>query len=791
MKRLFFLIFLLTISPIFLNAQIDESKPVRVSKAYAYVKTAPLTELVAKLSPDKSDAIPVEKEVKNILNMGHYGNGRQEGQPDIVQSKMGAKQSRGQIIGFNGQGPTGSYPPDTDGDVSETHFVQMVNSKYNVYLKDGTKVLGPLNLSTLWSQLPGGPWGNSGDPIVLYDEAAERWVLTQFAPRNNFTQNFELFAVSETNDPTGSYHLYAFAFGNQFNDYPKIGIWSDGYYATYNMFTPNGGNFSHLGAKITSVDREKMLIGDPDAEMIEFFKEGYYSTMPADIDGEDIPAPGAPCPVMYMTNSDEIEIWNFTSDWENTTNSSLIKQDPNLFPTGFIGTPNTNQGGGGYIKQPGTNMRLDGLGAMIMNRLAYRKFDTHESMVITHSILVQPDGGGSYDRSGIRWYEVRRTDDIWELHQEGTFAPDDGVHRWMGSAAMNANGDIAIAYSVSDEESVYPSIRYTGRHATDLPGIMSIEEEELKTGTSSQNHWRWGDYACLNVDPDNDTVFWFTTEYNGWRTWISSFDLGTVATTSNAGEDTFICTNDFFETQGSGTGVYAIEWTTDGDGYFTADDQFINTYVRGSQDVANHGCTLTLSVTGFDGNQINDDIVLSIGPWVDAGENAYILDTESFQLQAEGTESGTISWATSGSGSFSNTSIMQPIYTPSEQDLINGSVILNVEVSISEPCESSKSDEMILNFSSVGINEINTAKLNIYPNPTSDIFTLYVDGLNIGEEFTYLIYTSYGKEVYRELNNIKSTNYQKVIDMTDFIGGIYFVSVKTEKGTITQKLVKL
>lgn len=791
MNRKLIYLFLLLLTPFFLLAQAGEKNSVKVTKAAFYAKSAPLSELAAKLLPDKEDALKFNHEVHNELSVDKWANTDKNARPGKVQSNMGTLQSRGPLVGFNGQGPTGSYPPDTDGDVSETHYVQMVNSKYNVYEKDGTHILGPLNLSTLWSSLPPGNWGNSGDPIVLYDEEADRWILTQFAPKNNYTQNYELFAVSETSDPTGSYYLYAFEFGNQFNDYPKIGVWRDGYYCTFNLFS---SSLNHLGSKVVAVERDKMLIGDPDAQMIETpgysggYIPGYYSTMPADIDGESLPDEGEPCPIMYINNAHQVEFWNFSADWETPSNSTMIKQNPNIVVSSFSEVPN-----GTFIDQPGTSQKLDGLGAMIMFRLAYRKFDDHESMVVNHSILVQPGGGGSYDRAGVRWYEFRKTTGDWELYQEGTFAPDDGTHRWMGSAAINANGDIGLAYSVVNGEDVYPSIRYTGRHDGDPLGEMTIEEVELKTGTSSQTSFaRWGDYSCLSVDPENDTVFWFTTEYNGWKTWISSFDLGGISgATANAGDDAYICVNDQYTTSGSGTGVLSMQWTTDGDGFFSPDDQFNSTYIRGSQDVANGGCTLTLTVTGYDGSQVSDDMYLNIVPWVDAGEDTTILDTESFQLEAEGTDYGNIEWTTSGNGTFSDPNIMQPIYTPGSEDLANGQVTLSVTVSITDPCEDDDNDQMTLFISGVGIDEINVKNdLEISPNPTNGIFTLSIDGMTAGEQFTYFIYTSYGKEIYTEIATSKSNTYQKVIDMSDFKAGIYFVNIQTDNGNITKKVIK-
>ena len=199
MNRFLLTVMLFALGSLFLNAQVDETKPFRVSKAVAYAKSAPLSELAAVLSPDNTESLII-KEVKNRLNYDKWPDADPMRSPGNVQITMGKKQSRGPVVGFQGQGSTGYYPPDTDGDVSETHFVQVVNSKYNVYDKDGTKLLGPLDLSSLWASLPG-PWtgSNDGDPIVLYDEYSDRWIATQFSLPNYPSGPFyELIAVSET-----------------------------------------------------------------------------------------------------------------------------------------------------------------------------------------------------------------------------------------------------------------------------------------------------------------------------------------------------------------------------------------------------------------------------------------------------------------------------------------------------------------------------------------------------------------------------------------------------------------
>ncbi|MCK5775534.1 MAG: T9SS type A sorting domain-containing protein [Bacteroidales bacterium] len=759
-------------------------------KPVAFAKTAPLWQLTVQLSPNKEDAIPIKKEILNKLHIQKWLNVDKNARPAIVQSKMGKTPGKGPTAGFKGQGGTGYLPPDTDGDVNDDFFVQMVNSKYNVYLKDGTKVLGPLDLGTLWSQLPGGPWGSSGDPIVVYDEEYDRWVLTQFAPKNNYQENYELFAISETSDPTGAYFLYAFEFDNVFNDYPKIGVWSNAYYATYNMFERVDGEFHFVGAALTAVEKEKMIIGDPDAQMIvtpgfgQGYIPGYYSTMPADVDGESFPEENSPCPIIYLNENQDIEVWNFTVDWENPESSTLIKQNQDIVVSSFEPTPNGYNGDQGFIPQPNTSQRLHGMGTMIMNRLAYRKFEDHESMVVNHAVLVD-------NYSGIRWYEFIKNQEDWELFQEGTYAPNDGVHRWMGSIAINIKGDIGLGYSVSNGEEVFPSIRYTGRRSNDPLGEMTIEEVEIKTGIYSQGHYRWGDYACMNVDPSNDTSFWFTTEYNGWSTWIAEFDLGPLsAATAEAGEDAYICTNSQFSTLGSGTNVLSLKWTSDGDGGFSPNNSFTSNYIRGNQDVANGGCTLTMTVMGYDGVVVSDDMYLNIVPWVFAGEDAVINMNESHQLQAQATDYGEFLWTTTGDGEFNDPSVLQPIYTPGIQDIANSMVELKLNVSVTDPCEDDKEDSLILDIL-VDVNEEdNMASISVFPNPVQGVFRVDINKLQPKNRYVLKVFNSSGNEIYREQINPNSHSFTKNLNIKSFKDGVYYINVYGADLNKTLKLIK-
>jgi len=409
---------------------------------------------------------------------------------------------------------SGVAPPDTDGDVGPNHYMQMVNLSFQIWDKNGNSLYGPADNSTLWDGF-NGPWlgTNDGDPIVLYDEYADRWIATQFALPNFPSGPFyELIAVSVTGDPTGYWYRYAYEFENM-PDYPKFGVWPDGYYFTINQFaTPSLG---WAGAAVCVVDRDAMLSGDPGAEILSFnLGTAYGSLLPADADGFTQPDPGTP---NYLANlgNNSLRIWEAHIDWINQGASSLsLVNTISVSPYSYSGIT---------IDQPVTSQTLDQLASRLMYRLQYRNFGGYEVMLTNHTVNADNNG-----QAGVRWYELRNTGSGWTLYQEGTFAPADGDNRWMGSVAMNGNGDIAIGYSVSSS-STYPSIRIAGQNASNSgTGTLDVDETSVIEGSNYQSGTdRWGDYSMMSVDPSDDVTFWYTSEYSlggwNWQTQVVSF----------------------------------------------------------------------------------------------------------------------------------------------------------------------------------------------------------------------------------------------------------------------------
>ncbi len=428
----------------------------------------------------------------------------------------------------------GYSPPDSVGEVGLNHYVAMTNVHFSVYDKAGNLLYGPAANNTLWAGFGGNcQTRNDGDPIIMYDQLADRWILTQFTAVAPY---FNCVAISTSPDPTGSYYRYAFSTGANFPDYPKYGVWPDAYYISTREFN---GPFVGVGAY--AVNRAEMIAGNPTPAMISFLvppganpQNVGDGLLPSDLDGWTLPPNGSPNYfVGTMDNNlgapqDAITLWRFHADFTTPANSTFTLD--HILPTAaFNSAFPCSPGSRDCIPQPGTTNKIDVLSyrRRPMHRLAYRNLGTHESLVTNQSV----DAGSGM--AGLRWYEIRDPNGSPPvIYQQGTYAPGttDGIHRWMGSIAMDNGGNMALGYSASDATSTYPSSWYTGRLASDTLGTMPQGEGSFVNGTGSQTaSQRWGDYTAMTVDPADDCTFWYINQYLpttsavGWRMWVGSF----------------------------------------------------------------------------------------------------------------------------------------------------------------------------------------------------------------------------------------------------------------------------
>ncbi|KAF5407693.1 MAG: hypothetical protein Udaeo2_21920 [Candidatus Udaeobacter sp.] len=454
-------------------------------------------------------------------------------------------------------------PPDPVGDVGPNHYVEMINLVYAVFDKAGNLLMGPVDTGSLWAGFPIEDCTDpSGDPVVLYDQTTDHWILSQFTTRGLDDPTLPFYncvAVSQTGDPTGAYYRYAFITqadevdgGYFFPDYPKYGVWSNSYILTTRDF----GLIDRYGISVYALEKNKMVNGEPNARAVQFFLEANVTPtgtvplelvgdglLPPDIDGNRRPINGAPAPIVgtqddaagYGATFDALNIWELSIQWKANPVASLVlaTQLPTApFDSIYPCAPTSRD----CLPEPGIVNPAQYLDILSYRqrptyRLAYRNFGMYESLVTNQSVEAAPGVAGA------RWYEIRRTGSSYSIYQQGTYAPGDGVHRWMGSIAQDKKGNMALGYSVVNGVDVFPGVRYTGRLSGDALGLMTLGEATIINGSGVQTttNSRWGDYTSMNIDPSDDCTFWYVNEYYtlagqasstaGWQTRIGTFKL--------------------------------------------------------------------------------------------------------------------------------------------------------------------------------------------------------------------------------------------------------------------------
>jgi hypothetical protein len=450
---------------------------------------------------------------------------RRQAHDPVVQSTPGTTPNVSLTQNWDAIGSSTGYtvagvPPDPNAAVGTTQVVEVVNTAYAVYSKTGTTIIGATNTNSLWSGFGGFcQSANDGDATVAFDRLANRWVIQQFANVTSASgPYFECVAVSTTADATGTYNRYSFQFSN-FPDYPKLSVWPDAYYTTYNMFTAAG---SFIDAEACAMNRSAMLTGAAATQQCFTTDANHGGILAGDVDGAAAPPSGENETVVGLgTTSTTLSTWKFHVDWTTPANSSFA--GPTDITVAAYTTP-CGGTGGTCIPQGGTSQQLDTLGDRIMYRLAYRNFGDHEALVVNNTV----DVGGT---QGVRWYELRMSGGSTpSVYQQGTYQPD-ATARWMGSIAQDKAGNIALGYSQSSS-STHPSIRFTGRAPGDPLGTMTQAETTVVTGAGSQTTYsRWGDYTSMSIDPSDDCTFYYTDQYEpstgnfNWQTRIASFQL--------------------------------------------------------------------------------------------------------------------------------------------------------------------------------------------------------------------------------------------------------------------------
>jgi hypothetical protein len=445
--------------------------------------------------------------------------------PDpVTQDSDEAQPELGITFGFNFDGVDGTQaggviPPDTNGAVGDKQFFLITNFAFTIYNKTtGAVEVGPLLINSIWKNFGGQCQSdNGGDPVVLYDHIANRWLLEQL----EYTSSYQIcFAVSQTDDATGAYNLYSYTF-NGLTDYPKLAIWPDAYYLAFNFFGPGDG-------EPCALDSATMQAGGANPAMICFTPNtSDMGFLPSDVDGSTLPPSGAPNHYIELGNSNTtLKEYDFHVDFSVPKDSTFTGPNEITVPAYTV---LCGGGGGACIPEPHSGGLLDALGDRMMFRNAYRNFGDHEAMVFSHAVA---PGAGSSAVSAERWYELRSTPPggSFSLYQAATYQNKTDNY-WMGSAAMDHSGNLALGFSVDNSTNLDPSIWVTGRKPTDKLGKLEAKKVIHKGKTVQGDVNRWGDYSSMSVDPTDDCTLWYSQEYSdggyNWQSHVASFKFAT------------------------------------------------------------------------------------------------------------------------------------------------------------------------------------------------------------------------------------------------------------------------
>lgn len=510
-KTLFTMLFAATISAPFI-AQ-ENFPPVTIYEGEFLGETIPFRDMPT-IDPSENDGTIIEIPQNFRLNGREGGRNLNTGTDPIIQNDALIRNKMSILQNFDGISQGGAIPPDPTGAVGPNHYVNAVNLAVQIFDKQGNTLAGPTSLNVFLGA------GGAGDPIVMYDQLADRYFVSQF--RTPPVERL-IIGVSTTNDPTGSYYVYQYDFSS-FPDYPHYSVWPDSYIVTANK----GGQTTF------AFERNVMLAGGANPRIVGFNLPSairnpntVFGPLPANLLGIDIQQ-NIPGYIVYLQDDDwtaaitddHLKIWKLNLDWDNDDFSIT---SPQIIPTQPFNSE-FQPFGSGNVNQPGTSQRIDNINGVISYMANYRSFPTHNSFLICFNVDI--DGN---DTSGIRWFELRnQNDDPFTIFQESTYTLPGGLSAFMASMSMDDEGNIGMAYHTgSSAERV--AIRYTGRLATDPLNQMTLAETSIIESNGIQtNTNRFGDYAQMTIDIDNRT-FWHTAEYlpnnNNWRTRIASFKL--------------------------------------------------------------------------------------------------------------------------------------------------------------------------------------------------------------------------------------------------------------------------
>ncbi len=606
----------------------SHGKPVELTMRRAGSTEIDLRKL-PQTKPERFERPELEEPDPNPVELP--GGPKEIAAPPAITPKAAAPAPAASFDGLDFATWGAGHPPDPNGDVGPTYYIQAINTSIGIYNKSGGQVAA-FTFNTFMSQ---GHFGNLcdtnnfGDPVVLYDTFEDRWVITDFAFQVDGSGNivnppgaFQCFAVSKTGDPvSGGWNFYSIHIANGLGDYPKFGIWPDGLYMSANVFGyPAGAAFQN--PRVWALNKAQMYAGSPTVQVVTFDAPAAdFALLPSNARLQvGTPPPGSPnyfLSTWEFTNA--VGVYKFHVDWTRISNSTFTGPDTPLAATSW---PNASVANA--PSQGGNSLDVIQIRGMMQNQ--YTNFAGVESLWATHTVRRQNTSGFAAPR----WYQVNVTGGTVAaaLPQAATWDPDGAnvIYRFVPSLAIDRAGDMALGYSTSNS-TTKPAVKYAGRLAADPVNTFSQTEQLLFQGTGTQTGncgssscIRWGDYTGMSLDPDGCT-FWMTNEYYAadglnFLTRIGSFSYPSCTPVGAGGtlSGTVTATVGGAPIAGATVTLGARTATTDGSGFYSFAALPAGTYPSETASAPGYNSSTATSIVVTDGNTTTQNFSLDTAP---------------------------------------------------------------------------------------------------------------------------------------------------------------------------------
>ena len=233
-----------------------------------------------------------------------------------------------------------------------------------------------------------------------------------------------------------------------------------------------------------------------------------------------------------------------------------------------------------------------------------------------------------------------------------------------------------------------------------------------------------------------------------------------------------------------GTGTYTYSWVSNPPG-FTSNQATVQ--VTPSQ-------TTMYTVTVTSGTQTASDgvnVTVQAPPAANAGtDTVYCDNVISFPVTGSASNQASVTWSTTGDGSFANGSTLSDIYSPGSADLTNGFVDLILTANPLTPCTGPAVDTLHIIFdecTGILVPDKSGISMKVFPNPSNGQFRLTTGPL--AASATLQVFDIRGRIVHEGQIGETATGISLQLSLDGLPSGLYQVRIVSGDMTGTARLI--